>query len=34
MNAIQFFQHGGLEVLVPTDLPDPEPGPDDAVIEV
>ncbi|TCN57978.1 NADPH2:quinone reductase [Rhodococcus sp. SMB37] len=32
MRAIQVAQHGGPEVLVPTELPDPRPGPGDLLI--
>ncbi len=32
MRAIQVAQHGGPEVLVPAELPDPEPGPGDLLV--
>lgn len=34
MRAIQITEFGGPEVLVPTELPDPEPGPDELLLEV
>ncbi|MFI6578178.1 zinc-binding alcohol dehydrogenase family protein [Nocardiopsis sp. NPDC050513] len=34
MRAIQITEFGGPEVLVPTELPDPEPGPDGVLVEV
>lgn len=34
MKAIQITQHGGPEVLTYTDVPDPEPGPGQALIEL
>jgi len=34
MKAIFFEQHGGIEVLKYADLPDPEPGPGEALIKV
>jgi NADPH2:quinone reductase len=34
MRAIQLSVHGGPEVLEVQDLPDPEPGPDEVVVEV
>ncbi|WP_116247100.1 NADPH:quinone oxidoreductase family protein [Nocardiopsis sp. FIRDI 009] len=34
MRAIQITEFGGPEVLVPTELPDPQPGPDDVLVEV
>src|ERR1051326_7910308 len=34
MKAIQVSQTGGPEVLVPTDLPVPEPKPDEALVQV
>ena len=33
MRAIRVAEHGGPEVLVPTDLDDPTPGPDDVLLE-
>ncbi|MGH2457962.1 MAG: alcohol dehydrogenase catalytic domain-containing protein, partial [Chloroflexota bacterium] len=34
MKAIVMHAHGGPEVLVPADLPDPQPGPGEALVEV
>ena len=34
MKAMVFHEHGGPEVLVPADLPDPEPGAMGEVCEV
>ena len=34
MHAIQVSAHGGPEVLVPTQLPDPSPGPGQVLVEV
>ncbi|MEU3017661.1 zinc-binding dehydrogenase [Nocardiopsis sp. NPDC007018] len=34
MRAIQITEFGGPEVLVPTDLPEPEPGPGQIVVDV
>ncbi|MFV2198973.1 quinone oxidoreductase family protein [Nocardiopsis sp. LOL_012] len=34
MRAIQITEFGGPEVLVPAELPDPEPGPDGFLVEV
>jgi NADPH2:quinone reductase len=34
MHAIRITRHGGPEVLEPTDLPDPEPGEGEALVEV
>ncbi|MEV2277236.1 NADPH:quinone oxidoreductase family protein [Nocardiopsis sp. NPDC049922] len=34
MRAIQITEFGGPEVLVPAELPDPEPGPDGILVEV
>jgi NADPH:quinone reductase-like Zn-dependent oxidoreductase len=34
MKAVLFHQHGGLEVLVYTDFPTPEPGPGQALIKL
>jgi NADPH2:quinone reductase len=34
MRAVEVREFGGPEVLVPRQLPDPEPGPDEAVVEV
>lgn len=34
MKAIQITQHGGPEVLIYTDVPDPEPGPGQALVEL
>ena len=34
MHAVQVTAHGGPEVLVPTDLADPEPGDGEALVEV
>ena len=34
MRAVQVTRHGGPEVLVPTELPDPAPGPADVLVAV
>ena len=34
MKALVFEKYGGPEVLEWKDVPDPEPGPNDAVVEV
>lgn len=34
MRAIQITEFGGPEVLVPTEVPDPEPGPNELLLEV
>ena len=34
MRAVQIQEFGGPEVLDVVDLPDPEPGPDEVVVEV
>lgn len=34
MKAVAIFEHGGIDKLQLTDLPKPEPGPDDVVINV
>ena len=34
MRAVQIKEFGGPEVLQVVDLPDPEPGPDEVVVEV
>jgi hypothetical protein len=34
MRAVEVREFGGPEVLVPRQLPDPEPGPGEAVVEV
>ena len=34
MRAIVLHQHGGIEALVPAELPDPEPGPGEVVVRV
>ena len=34
MRAIQITESGGPEVLIPTELPDPTPGPGELLVEV